>query len=232
MVGGPQPAAAAPTPRPVSDGQGRTGRIPEPVEAEHRLEPILQAETELPVPAEPVEAELLSQPAPYHSQAERAAPPEPVAGYVVSPASDVSDAPAKLAVRFFEYQGSPAKYQSHLSVWTERFRVLIQTYGEGLPELIDYAFKTDPFWSDKLLRGEDPLGYFEEKLKNSNITDKFQRWKTAMKNRRKPTNSKEVSNGEHINGFSKRGAGKQSVDNRAAAEEVKRRIGLHVRGAS
>ena len=233
LVGrGPQPAAAAPTPPPVSVGQGRTGRIPDSVEADHPLEPVPKAQTEppVPVPAEPVDPDHPSQPAPSHSQTERAAPSEPVAGHVVSPASE--DAPAKLAVRFFEYQGSPAKYQSHLAVWTERFRVLIQTYGEDLPELMDYAFKADSFWSEKLLRGEDPLGYFEEKLKNSNITEKFQRWKTVMKNRRKTTNSTEVSNGKHINGFSKRGAEKRPVDNRAAAEEVKRRIGLRVRGAS
>jgi hypothetical protein len=95
---------------------------------------------------------------------------------------------------------------------------------------MSYAFKVDSFWSEKLVRSDDPLGYFEEKLKGGIIIDKFRSWQTAQTNRAKqPSKTQEGTNGEQRNrtGSSR---GKHEVDNRAAADEVKRRLRLHVRG--
>lgn len=196
---GPQPAAAPPAAPPVSNGHDGTGRTPEPVETEYLPEAGFQAKAELPVPIEPVTEFACS---------------------IVPP-----DAPAKLATRFYRYQGSPAKYQSHLPGWTDRFRVLIQTYGQELPELMDYAFKVDPFWSGKLIRGQDPLGYFESKLAAGIITEKFRQWKAAKNNQGKSSyKAKGTKDGERNTRHGNRTFGRQAVDNRAAAEEAKRRF--------
>jgi hypothetical protein len=117
------------------------------------------------------------------------------------------------------------KYRADLPGWTEKFRSLIQTYGEELPELMDYAFKVDPFWSAKLIRGQDPLGYFEQKLAAGVITEKFRQLKAAKNNQKKSSyRAKETKDGEQSTRHSKRTFGKQPVDNRAAADEAKRRL--------
>ena len=200
LVGrGPQPAAASPTASPVFDVQDDTERDPEQVEAEYLPDPAIRPSEELPVPVESVTES--------------------------APVIDPSDAPAKLASRFFEYQGSPVKYLADLPAWTEKFRSLIQTYGEELPELMDYAFKVDPFWSAKLIRGQDPLGYFEQKLAAGVITEKFRQWTAAKNNQKKSSyRAKESKDGEPNTRHSKRTFGKQPVDNRAAADEAKRRL--------
>lgn len=201
---GPQPSAASPdTPTIAQEIVGR-----EPVEAEH-----------LPKAVTPQVRE------------EHSAPPERVGRTPVSLASTASDEPAALASRFFDYQGRPAKYMDALMDWTRRFHTLLQVYGDELAAILDYAFKIDPFWSAKLVRTEDPLGYFEKKLNDGIIIDKFRSWNTAQKNRTKQTrHAKEGTNGEPRNRTSNSSHGRRSIDNRAAADEAKRRLGLRVRG--
>jgi hypothetical protein len=207
LVGrGPQPAAAPPVEPSISDGQGGTEKDPEPVETEYLPDPGRRQSGELPVPSEEI-------PVPVESITESA------------PVIDPSDAPAKLAVRFYEYQGRPAKFQSDLSAWTEKFRLLLQTYGDELPEVMDYAFKTDPFWSEKLIRGQDPLGYFEQKLADGIIVEKFRQLKAARKNKKGSSfKPKEAKDGEQSTRHGRRTSGKQPVNNQSAAEEAKRRV--------
>jgi hypothetical protein len=103
--------------------------------------------------------------------------------------------------------------------------LLLQTYGEELPEVMDHAFKVDPFWSEKLIRGENPLGYFERKLAAGLIIEKFRQWNAAKNNQSKSSyKAKETKDGEQSTRHGKRTFGRQPVDNRAAAEEAKRRI--------
>ena len=200
LVGrGPQPAAASPTASPVFDVQDETERDPLPVKTEYLPDPAMRPGEKLPVPFESVTESV--------------------------PVIDPSDAPAMLAARFFEYQGSPVKYRADLPGWTEKFRLLIQTHGEELSEVMDYAFKVDTFWSEKLIRGQDPLGYFEQKLAAGVITEKFRQLKAAKNNQIKSSyRAKEIKDGEQSTRHGKRTFGKQPVDNRAAAEEAKRRL--------
>jgi len=200
LVGrGPQPAAASPTATPVSELQNGTERDPEPFESESLSVPAIRPSVELAVPVGSVTESL--------------------------PVIEPLDAPAKLASRFFEYQGSPTKHRADLLAWTEKFRFLIETYGEELPELMDYAFKVDPFWSQKLIRGHDPLGYFEQKLAAGVIIEKFRQLKAAKINQQKsPYRAKETRDGEPNTRHGKRTFRKAPIDNRAAADEAKRRL--------
>jgi hypothetical protein len=210
-----------------ADGEegGRGGRGSQPSAASPGTPTIFEGN----VGREPVEAENQSEPAASEAREEPSAPPEPVGESPKSSAATALDEPARLALRFYEYQGQPAKYKDALPEWTSRFRVLLQTYGDELTKVMNYAFKVDSFWSEKLVRSEDPLGYFEEKLKNGVIIEKFRSWNTAQQNRAKqPSTVKEGTNGEQRNHTSSRG--KREVDNRAAADEAKRRIGLRIRG--
>jgi hypothetical protein len=209
------------------DDGGSAGWGPQPSAASPGTPTIAEGD----VGREPVGAEHLSEPAKPQAREEHSAPPEPVVGNPVSLASAASDEPAVLASRFFDYQGRPAKCMDALPDWTRRFRTLLLVYGDELAAILDYAFKVDPFWSAKLVRSEDPLGYFEEKLKDGIIIDKFRSWRTAQKNRAKqPSNVREGTNGEQRNRTSSSNQGRRSIDNRAAADEAKRRLGFRVRG--
>lgn len=137
-----------------------------------------------------------------------------------------SDAVAWLTSRFFEFQGKPARFQAELPAWAERFQKLLQAYGDYLPEMVEYAFTQDSFWPQKLIRSDDPMGYLEQKLSEGIIPEKFRQWKALMKNRKNQVQPKVASNGQQQQ-YSRAGirvAGKQQVDNRAAAEEAKRWI--------
>lgn len=209
-----------------ADESGSAGRGPQPSAASPNTTPISEGDVE----REPVEAEYLSESNARQAREEHSAPSEAVGWSLISPASAASNEPAVLALRFYEYQGRPAKYKDALPEWTGRFRVLLKTYGDELPKVMNYAFKVDSFWSEKLVRSEDPLGYFEEKLKSGIIIEKFRSWNTAQQNRAKqPSTVKEGTNGEQRNRTSS-SRGKREVDNRASADEAKRRIALRVRG--
>lgn len=202
------------------DKGGVGGRGPQPSAASPGTPTISHEEME----REPIEPEYLPEPSAPKSGEEASIPPEPVPS-----AATAMEEPARLALRFYEYQGQPAKYKDALPDWTGRFHALLQTYGDELLKVMNYAFKVDSFWSEKLVRSEDPLGYFEEKLKSGIVIEKFRSWSTAQQNRAKqPGTVKETSNGEQRNRTSSRG--RHEDDNRAAADEAKRRIRLRVHG--
>lgn len=208
------------------DKTGVGGWGPQPSAASPCTSTISHEEVE----REPIEAEYLPEPEVPPACEEPSAQPVTEGESATSSAATSIDESAVLALRFYEYQGKPVKHKDALPEWTGRFRVLIQTYGDELPQVMNYAFTVDPFWSVTLIRGDEPLGYFEEKLKNGNIVEKFRAWKTAHKNRAKqPSNVREGTNGEQRNRTSSNRA-KREVDNRAAADEAKRRISLRVRG--
>jgi len=69
-----------------------------------------------------------------------------------------------LTEKFFAYQGSPAKLHKSVMDWTRRVEVLLGLY-PNLGDIMTYAFETNEFWSQKLIRPvSDPLTYFELKL--------------------------------------------------------------------
>ena len=74
------------------------------------------------------------------------------------------DTPAKaLTLKFWKYQGSPAKFKNH-SAWRAKIERLLPDY-PNLAKIMDHFSQVNTFWPGKLIRHKgDPLDYFVEKL--------------------------------------------------------------------
>jgi len=146
--------------------------------------------------------------------------------FSAAPTPQMSSA-EQLATRFFLYQGSPRKFDTSaiLELWVSTFDRLIQQYGyNDVHGAMRWSFEIDPFWPSKLIRSDDPLGYFERKL-SEQIMSRYLGWKASEANKSKTqTNIKDSNNGKHQSRPSAPRAGKQAVDNSSAAEEAKRRF--------
>jgi hypothetical protein len=113
----------------------------------------------------------------------------PLAVAPAFPAEVKADAPAalRLASQFFNYQGKPQKSNTTqtLEQWTTAFEQLIALYGlDDLEGALQWGFEIDGFWPTKLIRSNEPLQYFQEKLADQ-IMQRYQGWKTAQNNKAK-----------------------------------------------
>jgi hypothetical protein len=87
-----------------------------------------------------------------------------------------------------------------------------------------WSIEIDPFWPKKVIRSDDPLGYFEKKL-SEQIMSRYLGWRTSETNKVKTQTKKEGNHDkQQSRSAPQRSSGKQSVDNTNAAEEVKRRF--------
>ncbi|MGA2632191.1 MAG: hypothetical protein ABSG54_18515 [Terriglobia bacterium] len=148
----------------------------------------------------------------------------------------------RLAQRFWEHQGKPTKYKdpARAAEWTRELQKLIDAHGEAeLEAIMDYAFKTDGFWPKFLVRGNDPLKYFAEKLEGDepgSIREKYERYqarKAAAKARaaanESPKGQSHAENG-NSNYPGRKLRGQELEDhNRAVVEEFKRELDERVR---
>jgi hypothetical protein len=95
----------------------------------------------------------------------------------------------RLAMQFFNYQGKPRKLDTARTLhhWTTAFEQLIALYGlDDLEGALKWGFEIDAFWPPKLIRSNEPLEYFRQKLADQ-IMPRYRGWKTADTNKRKPT---------------------------------------------
>lgn len=97
---------------------------------------------------------------------------------------DPSPEAGRLVERFLNLQGNPAYNERRtLNHWHAAFCRLLKAYS-NLPAIMDYAFKEDPFWSDgKLIRSEDAVEHFEEKLK-SKLASNYAKRQDALRSAR------------------------------------------------
>jgi hypothetical protein len=135
--------------------------------------------------------------------------------------------PEQLATQFFGYQGRPAKFDNPVSfnLWVSAFTRLIDQHGyDPLLGAMNWAFNVDSFWPPHLIRADDPLGYFEQKLAEQ-ILPRFFGWKAGEANKSKASiNKKEGNYDRQQPRPGVKPSGKQPVDNTAAAAEAKRRL--------
>ena len=103
-----------------------------------------------------------------------------VAPHVAPAAATATAAGEALALRFFEYQGKPAKWQKALPGWGVSFDRLLQQYSlADITECLNWAFNIDTFWPDKLIRADkDPLAYFVSK-----VDDLVAKWRGYRKSK-------------------------------------------------
>ena len=171
------------------------------------------------------------RPAPAHPQGSHVPPVQPESTFATS-ASPTPQMPAaeQLATLFFSYQGRPARFNNPASynLWVSAFTLLIAQYGyDTLSGAMDWVFNVDAFWPQHLIRPDNPIGYFEQKLADQ-ILPRYLGWKKAQENlstkKQQQQNRKEGINDNANTRPGTQRAGRQPVDNRAAAEEAKRRI--------
>jgi len=140
--------------------------------------------------------------------------------FPVEPTAEMPPA-QQLAVTFFNYQCRPAAFDNArtLESWTETFERLIAEVGlNDAGGSMHYLFEVDTFWPKILIRGNDPLGYFEAELKKQ-LLSKYHGWQTSERNaaKQQTKGNSHVGNNRSISG------GKQPIDNSAAVAEAIRR---------